>query len=77
MWHKCFVFLEGQDNDGFSLRLHALLLALTEELCMALQSDPVDKALPTATEGDGKLQLQQSWCRVKAWVALESHSATE
>lgn len=77
MWHKCFVFLEGQDNDGFSLRLHALLLALPEELCMALQSDPVDKALPTTTEGDGKLQLQQSWCRVKAWVALESHSATE
>lgn len=55
MWHKCYVFLEREDNDQFSLRLHALFLALTEELCMAFQSGPVHKALRTTTEGGGKL----------------------
>lgn len=44
-----------EDNDQFSLRLPALFLALTEELCMAFQSGPVDKALPTIMEGGGKL----------------------
>lgn len=55
MWHECYVFLEREDNDGFSLRLHALFLVLTEELCVAFQSYPVDKALPTTTERGGKL----------------------
>lgn len=60
MWHKCYIFLEREDNGGFSLRLHALFLALTEELCVAFQSDPVDKALPTTLEGMGSPNYQQS-----------------
>lgn len=55
MWHKCYIFLEREDNDGFSLRLHALFLVLTEELRVAFQSYSVDKALPTTTESGGKL----------------------
>lgn len=67
VWHRHFLFfLEGEDNDGFSLRHCALPLALAEEVCMWLSRvRPCGESL---LHHHGKLGLQQGG----SWVSLGS-----